>query len=73
MTELDALLQYTNYAADHLGRLNKQIQERYKQGKDAKWDLNVLQSYREIASSYDIVIEYQDWLIGILIYLETIM
>lgn len=55
MTELDALLQYTNYAADHLGRLNKQIQERYKQGKDAKWDLNVLQSYREIASSYDIV------------------
>lgn len=55
MTELDALLQYVNYAADHLSKLNKQIKERYKLGKDAKWDLNVLQSYKEIASSYDIV------------------
>lgn len=55
MTELDALLQYANYAAEHLSRLNKQIQERYKQGKDAKWNLNVLQSYKEIAQSYDIV------------------
>lgn len=55
LSELDALLHYVNYAAEQLFRLNEQIERLYKENNDSKWDLSILQYYREVASSYKLV------------------
>jgi hypothetical protein len=55
MSELDAILKFVNYAAKNLSSLCKEIDTRYKQGPKARWDLSILQNYRQLATSYDIV------------------
>lgn len=57
MTEIDAMIAFTKYAIKQLTRLNNQIQERYKKGTEAEWNLEVLQNYKNISASYNIVNE----------------
>ena len=52
LSEIDGLFHYIQYAADQLKRLNTQVEKRYKQGKDAEWNLDILVMYRDVANSY---------------------